>query len=520
MKFNLAQIKESVDCRWIAFFIILIFPMLGNALNYGWLEMRRPIQLILLLGASVTLFVSLKKDNFLNLKPYIKIPLIFTTFTAVISFGCLLLFTDEFVGLGWLSMRKAFFTFFYLFVFVFTAYYLWLNRVYIKKTLSSQKPVESSSLVAAVISLLGLLIVFKAWWIGPLELQAHIDFGGSTTIVGLCSTSAFFVILFALPARFFIRFLVGLPYLYLLFFSTSRTAYVVFFTLWVLYAFHVFLTAFRVQGFRGFLYRLLTSTIPLIALIVIIVPLKLSSRQYPFHISKDVKENIWTYEGRSAEMKQVGYEKLIIYRQEELWNRLSRFIRALYNFYQSPVITDFREAVNDIFQVDLMPDILVGAEDYMILGGHNPDDRWARLAAQSTRSESRTQIIRKTYRLIQERPQGWWPTPYPQAIDFFCNKGKKCQYPHNLILEASFYFGLFIGLLYFIFLGYLSIIFVKLAVKGKNSLIVGFAVSILVHFFGAQFTGTFYELVITAFLLMILLVFLSVEVEKGKKLSS
>jgi len=208
-------------------------------------------------------------------------------------------------------------------------------------------------------------------------------------------------------------------------------------------------------------------------------------------------------------MKKVGYKELIVYRQEELWNRLSRFVRVIYSFYQSPIISDFREGLNNFVGTNLMPDILVGADDYKIEGGHNPEDRWARLAAQSTQGESRTEIIRKTYKLIQDRPQGWWPKSYSNEIDFFCNSNMKCQYPHNILLETSFYFGFILGLAYLFALILLSLNLLKVVIFGTNPLLTGISVVILIHLFGAQFTGTFYDLVVTGFLLLVFGLFVS-----------
>lgn len=362
---------------------------------------------------------------------------------------------------------------------------------------------QKSPLVSVGVLALGLIMVFKSWWVGPLELQAHVDFGGSTTIVGLCATASYFAIIFGLPASILARFVVSLPFMFLLFFSTSRTAYVVFLTLWSVFIIRALFSGFPGSKKRFLGQGFLLGMMPLFALLAVTLPLKFSSPLYPFYVPSNVQENIWTYDGQAARMMKVGAKDLIVYRQEELWNRMSRFVRALYSFYQSPIVMDFREWVNEVFDAKLMPDIIIEIDDYELLGGHDPNDRWKRLAYHSSQGESRVQIIRNTNKLIKDRPQGWWPSTYPESIDFYCNQGEKCNYPHNIVLEATFYFGILMGTLYLVLMIFLSWLFLKMAIKGQNYLLTGLSVSILIQFFGAQFTGTYYDLVIAAFLMIV-----------------
>lgn len=497
------KIRGNPDIQWLSFFLLLIFPVLGNAICYGWIDSRRIVQVLLLAIGVLSVALSF---NTIKLRMF-KSSIIFSTITSLVIFSlCLCLSIIGWSGertISLLAFQKATFIFIYLYLFlVFTHFFVGSSNKLQLDSLN-QNP-YGKIMVPAVVFLLGMFIVFKAWWIGPMELQAHIDFGGSTTIVGLCATSAFFVILFALPHGILVRFFVSFPYLYLLFFSTSRTAYVVFFTFGGLLFCRV--VAQSIQNKKTLNLRgLALAALPLAVLMTVILPLKISSRIYPYYIPKDVQEKIWTYDGRSAQMKSVGYERLIVYRQEELWNRLSRFLRALYNFYQSPIIRDLRESINNYFKVDLMPDILIHADDYMIKGGHDPSDRWARLAAQSTRGESRTQIIRKTNVLISEKYEGWWPETYPSVIDFYCNKGAKCRYPHNIILEVTFYFGILMGIVYFVLILMIVWIVGRLSLKSQDHLTVALSVGILVALFGAQFTGTFYDLVVAGMMLVLLL---------------
>lgn len=513
------KIQENSDLRWIAFFVLLIFPMMGNAINYGWFDIRRPIQFTLLLGASAILFSNFKLSDLKRILPFVKGPLITTALLFVASVALIFVTNYEKQGFTLVSFQKAFFNYGFLFLFLVVARFLLKKKEMVREYFIAQESEPVSNLVALAVFLMGLLIVFKAWWIGPLELQAHVDFGGSTTIVGLCSTTAFFAVIFALPASLWVRYVVSLPYIYLLFFSTSRTAYVVFFSLWFLFIIRSVLGPFTFRQKHAFVKGSLMALVPLVALVTILGPISLSSRLYPYYVSENVQENIWTYEGRSAQMKKAGSAELIVYRQEELWNRLSRLVRAFYNFYQSPIISDFRKMVNETLNMELMPDFKLNTENYVIRGGHDPKDRWQRLAAHSSQGESRVEIIRNTLELIYMRPQGWWPYSYAQLIPLYCNRDMKCTYPHNIVLEAIFYFGLLTGLAYIFVLGFLSLTFMRFAIKGNGFFLIGLSVSILIHFFGAQFTGTYYDLIVTGLLIALFLSFLGREIEELEGIS-
>ncbi|MCB0378294.1 MAG: hypothetical protein KDD33_07365 [Bdellovibrionales bacterium] len=506
--------RADLNHHWLGFFLLFVFPMFGNSLVYGWSDGRRIIQLLFLVMGLV-LISSHHKKKFLNpIKKHWKWPtLISFSLVTVASIVAWSVNPSEYpVPYGPQSLIYYFFVAIYMSLFLIFLKSYFARRKEITNFVKAATPEVNLHWLPLSVFAVGFVMAFKGWLIGPAELQAHIDFGGSTTIVGICSAIAYFCIIFALPTGPLIRFLVSLPFIYLLFFSTSRTAYVIFFCFWGLYWIRQALLFKWMSGDRFYLKRLLALAIPILSLIFILTPLKVPSQIYPYFIASDVKAKVWSYDGEVAEIAELGAEDLIVYRQEELWNRMSRFLRVVYTFYQSQLVKDFREWVSEQFNVEI-PDMFEGAEDFMVITAHDPNTRWARIKAQSIRSESRNVIIKKTIEMINEKSWGWWPELYSEAIIYECNKDKKCQYPHNVLLEVAYYFGIWVSVIYGLILFVVAIILLGWALMGQNAIVVGSSVGILVYFCAAQFTGTFYDFLFAILILVNMMLYINSELD-------
>lgn len=323
----------------------------------------------------------------------------------------------------------------------------------------------------------GVFLMTKAWWYGPKPNEAYIDLGGSEIMMAVCGCLGFFVVLFCYPLA--VALPASLPYAYLILFSTARTA---------IMALSVMLVALAIVKFmrpaRSFLHRVgsavLSLVLPLaLIFIVLVVPIHLESRWYPFYVP-------------TSQTSVIGP------RIEELYNRFSRFLRVLYAMGALRLQSDASEMESaekiEKFISFLTPDH--GTKE----GKAKTLKRLQRVLAYSRDTDSRWSMVNRTINYVRRHPMGSWPADYTN-MKVYCYPTVLCDYPHNFILEVSYYFGWAMTVLFTTALAVMAAVILRQLWSGANLVVQVSTVCLLVYLLAMQITGTLSDFA-TPFLLV------------------
>ena len=207
---------------YIGLFLLVYAPILGNALTYEITNHRRPFQAIIFcLGLFIILnsmswWGRLKNVCFKDFK----IPLLGIFIFYLIAFVVALFQDASITDKAILKLISS--------SIIFMALILFFLQVRSQKRLHFKSSPKEIASFNTFVLITGILLFIRAW-LGPEKdhIIERLNFDGNGIVLGVWSIVICFFILFLNKNIFGV--LLSLPYLYLSFFSTSRTAMLLFF---------------------------------------------------------------------------------------------------------------------------------------------------------------------------------------------------------------------------------------------------------------------------------------------------
>ena len=249
----------------------------------------------------------------------------------------------------------------------------------------------------------------KGWWYGPSPIQGALAFGGSPIIIGITSATVFYMVLICSPFPWSVLFAV--PYGYLAVMSTARTAWLGMGLMYLFYAAHVYYEP--VSRARKALKVFL---LPVVALVFILCFTTFKSFSFLYRVPGQ----------DTGQMSQ---------QLTQFLDRAYRFIKLLPAGIRARMVQKEKEALgwghlsNEVAQKRLRRKSDFTAREKRLL------------LLLALPREERIELFQKSFALIVQRPQGFWPTPFNARIDMECGRGIICGHPHNIFLGAGYYFG-------------------------------------------------------------------------------
>lgn len=510
----------------LSVFLIALFPMIGNAIAYPGMWYRRAVQLSVLFICLIIYFLLRNpKQIFTAIRKFyhtkftfkfISLPL-FVILIALINIArnnqihlyevSILVFT-VFIGL--------------IISIIFIDHHSKISKKIIFLSQTDQNLANHfkfRDIILYSLSVIGLVISFIAWWHGPVRNEFIFEFRGSVIVLSLCSTIGLFTIMFS--TSFWKGILLSLPYAYLNFITTSRTGILVLISMFAFYAILKYWNENR--GIWNNFFRVTSTFFASISIIfsIVVLPAFSSSRWYPYKVDFDKKY-------------------LVEVRVDELYKRYGRLFRAFHSTGLldvtkiASVLKSFRSNANKIesqltLKKRISEDTLTALnkndkeiENKIELKEENlsflmsnfekkstefllDNNRIEYLLNANTTQEGRLPLLKNSVSLVLKSPWlGYWPKPYSQLINTKCSANDACKYPHNIVLDLAYNFGLFVSLT--LVLGTLYLVYILcmyLKSKNTNILMNAIASGTIVYLLGSLFTGTFYDLFTAMILLTI-----------------
>ncbi|MDC0980118.1 O-antigen ligase family protein [Bdellovibrionales bacterium] len=467
--------------------LFISFPFLGNVFSTILSGNRRYLQAsLLLLGCILISYHSLHllRKHRAQLAALFRKKTVFIPILFLLIYPLFLYYSNG-KNLTPFSVQKWFFvfTFFLGALLLITA----VEKYHLLK--KRKQPFTYVSNIPTIISLFTVNYVsaLTAWYVGPSPLQAFISFNGSTTTSGFYASFLFCTSFFLLKRPF--NFLASIPALYILLLATSRTGYICFLLFSI--SFIIVLNGGdKLKRFAGLL----------LAMAIVIAPLFSPSHIYPYFVRGNEVQKI------SVRNKVIssGSNGIVNYRAEELINRLVRLPRAMISLYMLTVNKELCAADSWVKNLCIFAPKL-SEFALMELDYHDGNMRWNKLRHLAFTPDSRVDLIKDSIDLVFKNSIGNWPRSYAEKSSTYCNHRKKCNYPHNLILEISFYFGVIVGAVSFPIIILLSFYLLKISVFETSTETRLMSIGALHLIIAFQFAGTFYDYAVLIVLLPLIL---------------
>ena len=268
-----------------------------------------------------------------------------------------------------------------------------------------------------------------------------------------------------------------MPYLYLSFFSTSRTGYVIFSLLFTLFIIKNLIE--MLKGDRFYKLKKLSVLAMMLCAIASMFSFNLKSSFFPYLV-------------RESQNSALSVKKLIDRRVQDTHWRFMRIPMVFMDVKKiDKVSAKVKEKIINRVQESLPKNILQA----------------------NLRRPSRVDIYIATLETVKENPWGNWPEMFRGKMQLETGYGPRNSdsglhaYPHNLILETGYYWG-HLSMLFFAFLILVAAfdsIKKILTLKSLNSALPLSLIS-LTYILAMQITGTFYDYIL--FILIIIIFFL------------
>ncbi len=395
---------------FVLLFLAFYFTILGNAFSALIPIERRYVQLLLFFLLVILLIVQFKKNFKDKVLGYTRVFLKYFVLSLLFASPSLFnLFHDSA-------------TFWSLFNFASACLY-----VSVLLSVLECKPelkYEVKNKHVAVLFIAGVFAACVAYFMGPnAELDAHIDFKGSSILLGSLSVISIYCIhfyFFSKGWKYLLPSMVyAFPYYYLLFLSTSRGAIFIYIFIAILFLLKALYFAFKERR----AYYLVQFVMLPILFLSSFGSIFIRSDYYPYYSFSNQNPAL------SVELRNL-----------EFMLRYSRFLRFVNDYLSEETRERIRKYIEARTAIALR-------ENYESMG---KDRLQAGLGTNLNTSDERFEMYREFFR--NGAPwNGFWPKPYKQYTKVDCGGGVGlCEYPHNLLIEAYFNYGILFFILSFI----------------------------------------------------------------------
>lgn len=452
-----------------------MFPLLGNGLATVLSLDRRLCQVLVVVGTALPLLWSLGSSGLQNHLRHLNLRFCFVA--ATVSMALLLPALCRFFRLGASSLS----------FFVASKFAIEFGAIFVSILILTWAPKFAEPLFQSVrlqmdtdsvsckssggqnlyrgLLLAGLVLSAIAWYKGPVSGEALYSFGGSSIYTSLGACVAIGIMLFCFNG--FSALLGCVPYFYILGISTARGGIVCALILFSI-AFGKSVWELIHRRNRGSIVNILAvGILPFFVYVGTVVSLHAAVPYFPYRTASD-------------------NPRVLKFRAYEFANRYSRLFRLLENL-------GFDEVERIILTSSSVKVIADGTGEIAEESEVNSERLWRRIFSQRG-DDSRVDLVKASIERIKEVPLfGAWPVHFSEKILLSCGEGVPCVYPHNLLLESAFYFGI-VPLLPIVIAGALMLVIVLRLIYLNAFLIVKISsINVLIYAIFLQITGSTLE---------------------------